>query len=127
MSTGFHGCRRKGSENMAVQSLHFKLIVIPIWVLFGEVAFSVNCFTAFYEPNMDKINQSIDFILLEQLKLWSPTSTKLAPLKSDILSMNCGHFSQWPRPSRSHGQIENMLTLSCSEFYSEQLLYWTPF
>ena len=26
MTTRFHDCRRKGSENMAVQSLHFQLI-----------------------------------------------------------------------------------------------------
>ena len=37
---------------MSVQSLHFQLIVVPppIWVQFGEVAFSVNFFTAPYSP-----------------------------------------------------------------------------
>ena len=29
MSAGLHDCRRKGSENMSVQSLHFQLIVVP--------------------------------------------------------------------------------------------------
>ena len=48
MSTGFHDCRRKVSEIMAIQSLHFQLYSSP--VQFGEVAFSVHCFTAPYCP-----------------------------------------------------------------------------
>ena len=41
MSTRFHDCRRKMSDNMSIQSLHFQLIDIaplsPIWIQFGEV------------------------------------------------------------------------------------------
>ena len=51
MPTGFHDCRRKGSENMAVQNLHFQLIYItnrPTWVQFGEVA--VHFYTAPHSP-----------------------------------------------------------------------------
>ena len=36
MSTGFHDCRRKRSDNMSVQSLHFQLIdIAPPIAQFG--------------------------------------------------------------------------------------------
>ena len=53
MSTRCHDCRRKVSENMTIQSRRFQLYSSPyrpIWVQFGEVAFSVYCFTALYCP-----------------------------------------------------------------------------
>ena len=67
---------------------------------------------------------SIDLILIEQLELWYLTATEWVPLKSNIVSMSCGVFCDRPHPFRCHALFLNMLTLSCSEFDSEQLLYW---
>ena len=65
---------------------------------------------------------SIELILLEQLELWSPTATKLVPLKSNIPSRNCGDFGHRPQPFQCNALILNVCHLIQNLILNN--LYW---
>ena len=74
MSTGFHDCRRKGSENITVQSQHFQLIdKAPLIDRSGYNLERLHFQLIVLEPHIARFGYNLERFILTHVPLTLPS------------------------------------------------------